>query len=234
MLELRYDWVTALRRVEQLRNVKSEMLKMLRFMKYRLQGARLLIKDPIAIMSSDWLASHFDMQIVVLIRHPAAFAGSLKKANWPHPFEHFLAQPQLMQDHLEPFAEQIIEYAKRPPDIIDQACLLWRIIYHVVDKYQKAHPDWLFLRHEDISREPIDSFRRMYDNLSLNWTSHVQTVIEEYSYGANEPKEGLRRDSRANIWSWKERLTDAEIKRVREQVSDVSVLFYSDEDWVRS
>ena len=66
----------------------------------RARRARPLLKDPIAVFSSEWLASRFGAQVVVLIRHPAAFASSLKRLGWTHRFEHFLDQPLLLRDHL--------------------------------------------------------------------------------------------------------------------------------------
>jgi hypothetical protein len=56
-----------------------------------LRLGRLIIKDPIGALSSDWLARNFDLEVVVLVRHSAAFAASLKRLNWRHPFEHYNA-----------------------------------------------------------------------------------------------------------------------------------------------
>jgi hypothetical protein len=44
----------------------------------RRSTARTVIKDPIAIMSAEWMYENFDLDIIVLIRHPAAFVSSLK------------------------------------------------------------------------------------------------------------------------------------------------------------
>lgn len=41
----------------------------------------------------------------------------------------------------------------------------------------------------------------------------------------------LIRNSKENIWNWKNRLTEAEIDKIRAKVEDVSSSFYSDEDW---
>jgi hypothetical protein len=70
-----------------------------------------LIKDPIALFAAEWLADVFGVRVVVLIRHPAAFAASLKRLNWTHPFGDFLAQPLFMRDLLAPFEEDIRRFA---------------------------------------------------------------------------------------------------------------------------
>lgn len=72
-----------------------------------LRRGRLIVKDPIAALSSDWLGRNFDLEVVVLVRHPAAFAASLKRLNWRHPFEHFLKQEMLMERHLDSYRAEI-------------------------------------------------------------------------------------------------------------------------------
>lgn len=53
--------------------------------KNRLIQVRPLVKDPIALFSAEWMAEKFEMNVIVCIRHPAAFVGSLKVANWKYP-----------------------------------------------------------------------------------------------------------------------------------------------------
>ena len=206
------------------------------FFKYRISNVRPLIKDPIAVFSTEWLASTFDMDVIVLIRHPAAFTSSLKRLNWTHPFSHFLEQPLLMRDHLSSFEAEIREYVDKEHDIIDQATLLRRLIYHMVIKYQNNHNDWIFIRHEDLSRDPLRGFQNLFNNLNLEFSEHVSETIKEYTNSANpseapEKGQSLKRDSKSNIWNWKSRLTVSEIERIRTQVEDISSVFYSDKDW---
>ncbi len=175
------------------------------------------------------------MDVVVLIRHPAAFASSLKNLNWTHPFSHFLEQSLLMKDHLYPFEKEIREYAKRKHDIIDQATLLWRLMYHIVLKYKRSHKDWIFVRHEDLSTDPLSGFRNIFERLSLEFSEPVKDIIKKHSNSANpaDPSDqaSIRRNSKLNIYNWKNRLTRSEIKRIRDNVRDISDFFYSDEDW---
>lgn len=197
---------------------------------------RPLVKDPIAIFSAEWLASKFSMDVIVLIRHPAAVAGSLKRRNWTFPFTHLLEQPLLIRDLLSPFEEEIREYAENGHNVIDQASLVWRIVHDVIIKYQKAHPEWVFIRHEDLSRDPLTGFEELFERLGLNYSRRTRDVIRVHSHSSN-PKESienvdsLKRDSKSNIWNWKTRLTKEEIERIRMNVEDVAGLFYSDQDW---
>jgi hypothetical protein len=196
---------------------------------------RVLVKDPIAVFSAEWLATMFDMQVIVMIRHPAGFVSSVKQLGWSHPFSDFIDQPLLMRDHLAPFEAEIRRYARRERSVIEQAILLWRLIYSVVHTYRERHDDWIFVRHEDLAREPLDGFEMLFGKLDLPLTKRVRDEIQRHSSPLNptDPEDpyAIERDSRATIGRWKERLTSMEVERIKDRVSDLSVAFYSEEDW---
>lgn len=231
-----YNLIEEIKTIRNIRGIKYLVKDYLNFLYYHFSNARPLIKDPIALFSAEWLASKFDMDVIVLIRHPAAFVGSLKRVNWTHPFFHFLEQPLLMKDHLFPFEAEVREYANRGHDLIDKAILLWKLIHHIIIEYKNNHKDWIFIRHEDISRNPLDNFRTLFEKLDLKFTDYIKAKIKEYSKSSNpseSPKNGdsIKLDSKSGIWNWKRRLTKSEIERIRIGVEDVSSVFYSDEDW---
>ena len=196
---------------------------------------RALMKDPIAIFSTEWLAARLRVQPVIMIRHPAAFAGSLKRANWTHSFSHFLEQPLLMQDHLSDFRAEIEAFARKDRDVLDQAILLWNLIHHVILKYRRAHPEWIFVRHEDLSSDPVAGFQRIFHQLGLAFSPATRKKIEAYSDRRNaRPSDAmyeLRRDSRSTIASWTKRLGAEEIRRVRAGTAALSQQLYGEGEW---
>lgn len=206
------------------------------YRKYRLAGRRPMLKDPIAFFSAEWLATTFDMDIVVLIRHPAAFITSLKRLKQHHPFSHFLEQPLLMRDHLGPFEREIEEYTKTQHDVIEQGILLWRLIYHVLIKYRETRPDWIFVRHEDLAFDPVGQYENLFNSLNLEFSSYSLNAVKQHSSSSNPVESDLReevfkRNSEATTRIWKERLTQPEIDRIQEGVNDISAHFYSDDEW---
>lgn len=207
------------------------------FLLFRMRDVRPLLKDPMAVFSAEWIAGTFDAQVVVIVRHPAAFASSVKRAGWIHPFSHFLDQPDLMEDHLQPFQDEIAAFAREEHDILDQAALLWRLIHTTIAGYRERHPEWLFVRHEDLSRDPVPAFRALFEALDLRYTEGVQEAIRRTTSPSNPTERDLHdplfgvRDSRANADNWRRRLSADEIGRVRSRVADVSTLFYSDDEW---
>jgi len=157
-LEFRYRFAEGLRTVRTAADAVRTARDLGRFAFSRWRKARPLVKDPHAVFSAEWLARTFGMDVVVMIRHPAAFVGSVKKARWAFRFGQFLEQPLLMQHHLRRFQTEIEAFATKTADIVDQGILLWNVIYDVILQYRNRHPDWIFVRHEDLSRDPVSRF----------------------------------------------------------------------------
>jgi len=234
-LGFKYRFGKALPQVHTLSRAVRSIRDCARFAISRWRRARPLLKDPHAVFSAEWLARTFGMDVVVLIRHPAAFVGSIKKAQWSFRFQQFLEQPLLMQHHLLGFKAEIEDQARKSADLVDQGILLWNVIYEVVRKYRDQHPDWIFVRHEDLSRNPDPAFRDVFQRLGVAYTRPVRRAIGDYS-GPHNPSEQhsgsrIRRDSRANIWNWRDRLTPEEIARVRRRTESVAHHFYTEDDW---
>jgi hypothetical protein len=236
-LAFRYPWWAAIRERVHPRRIVGATLRTALCWWRRHTGCRTLMKDPSALFSAEWLASTYGMDVVVLIRHPAALVSSWKRLNWHVFLGDLWQQPRLMEDYLEPFHEEIRRCVERPPDLIGQAMLFWRIIHHVVLRFRLAHPDWIFLRHEDLSRNPLDEFEKLCGNLGLDMTRGMRRTIESHTSAGN-PREAphrvahqLKRDSLGNIWNWCSRLRPEEIARVRKGTDDIARFFYTDADW---
>lgn len=215
--------------IKEFRSITGQR-DLIRFIKnsYNRINKRPLIKDPIAIMSIDWLVKQFNASVVILIRHPAAFVASLKVKNWSHTFDHYLEQDNLMT-LLEPFADQIKLYSQVKPNIIDQGILLWNISYYRVLQYKTQYPEWIYARHEDLSLNPVEEFNKIYNKLDLDFTQKTENKIIKSTSATKESN--LKRDSKKNIHSWKERLDDDEISRIKRETESIAQYFYDDNDW---
>ncbi len=204
------------------------------FARGRLFHQRPLLKDPFAVFSLPWFAEHLDCEIVVTVRHPAGFASSLKRLNWPFDFRDLLAQPLLMHQ-LEPFRDRM---ASMPADdIIGQASLLWAMVYRSVQNACRKIPSIYIVRHEDLSLEPVPGFRKLYEELGLNFTPDVERKILDSSSSENPAElsrkkvHSVKLDSRANLYNWKHRLSADEIARIRHLTEGLVQEYYPDVDW---
>jgi hypothetical protein len=110
---------------------------------------------------------------------------------------------------------------------------LWKLLYEFVLKFEKKYPSWTVLRHEDVAREPVQTFRQIYKTHGLNFTPEVRDQIIAHS----EPSEStakngsIRRDSEATVRNWENRLTREEVKKVRRCTKETASEFYDDDEW---
>lgn len=203
----------------------------------RLRKRTPLIKDPIALFSAPWLADRFNCRVIVMIRHPAAYVSSIRRAGWKFNFRFLLDQDHLMRDLLEPFREEIESMATRPADYVDQAIALWRIKYSVVDRWRTERPDWEFVRYEDLAADPIAGFRSLYGKIGLPFDITARKTIEAFTGVTNPTERSLNesnnfcRNSRAMRKVWRTRLSNEELAHIRERVGPLADRFYDKDDW---
>ena len=220
---------------------RKDLLRMGRdwgeFLGGRLFRRRPLLKDPFAVFSAAWFAGRLGCRVVFTLRHPAAFASSLKRLEWPFQFSDLLEQELLMRDWLAPFREEMERAAAAPGEVVAGAALLWKLVYTAVARLQEAHPDFLAVRHEDLSLDPEGGYRELYAALGLDFNARAREKILNSS-SADNPKElskeavhAVRLDSRTNLHNWKRRLTPQEIRLVREIAGEAAGRYYGPSDW---
>ncbi len=235
MLAFRYhlwDEIRALRSVKDFLRMGRDFSI---FWGGRLFGKRPLIKDPFAVFSIPWFIQRLGCQVVVTLRHPAAFVSSLKRLSWPFAFADLLNQPLLMRDRLSAYRREMESVP--PNNIIAQGSLLWKMIYRCVADDRQRWPQIILVRHEDLSLEPLGGFQALYQSLGLQFNRRARRAILASSDAAN-PAEISRRsahsvrvNSRANLDHWKRRLSPDEIEQVRRITSDVAAEFYPPQSW---
>lgn len=200
-----------------------------------MHGQRALIKDPFAVFSSPWFEKQLNCKVVITVRHPGGFVGSLKRLGWNFDFGNFLNQPLFMRDHLE--GDRTAMESMPKDDIVGQAALLWKIIYRFVHGTRSGFPKFNIVRHEDLSLDPIGGYQVLYKSLGLDFTERVKDIIQNSSSSENPAKlaknktHSVKLDSRANLDNWKKILSPEEITRVRKITEGISESFYSEEEW---
>ena len=213
-----YEPISGIRLVRTIGELKYLTGIYFRQLRYKyFSHPKLIVKDPIALFSTPWLADKFNMSVIGVIRHPAAFADSLIRYEFDHPFAHFIYQKELFSQELNSFNEEIIEFAKNKKPVIDQAILLWRILYSQIIKYSENNPNWIFRRYEDMVSNPILEFKSLYNDLNLQFTK----VIERKILNTLKP----------NAFGWKSKLNGDQIARIKSGTHDIWPFFYSSSDW---
>lgn len=236
-VNFRYSFLSGLRQLQSPRQIKTVLKDYIQFKSSKILRLRPLLKDPLALFSAEWLSSNFNTDVLILIRHPAAFVSSIKRKQWSFPFDHFLKQKSVLENLPKHLQTDVRKYSQTPPDIVCQACLLWNICHFKISDYIIRHPEWIFIKHKALSSQPVEEFQRIFLKLNLDFTSQVKSEILNHSSPSNlkeAPNQSfsyIKLDSRENIRNWKQRLTPNEIATIRSQVEVVSHEFYNDEDW---
>jgi hypothetical protein len=236
-LDLRYRPLAELPALHSVKDAGRMLRDWGRFTQGRIGGRQALLKDPFAVFSAPWFACALGCQVVITVRHPAAFASSLKRLGWTFNFQHLLDQPLLMRHWLEPFRGEMEQAQAQPDDLIYRASLLWRLVYHVVRQYQEQNLPYHIVRHEDLSLDPVEGYKSLYQQLGLPFTSQAEAAIRKAS-GAGNPDElskakvhSVHLDSRANLKNWHKRLTREETARIQDLTAGTANHFYTQEDW---
>lgn len=195
---------------------------------------RVIVKDPLAALSAEWLAERFGTRVVITVRHPGAFAVSLRRVGWDFDFNQISEQEALMEGPLRHLASEI----RHPPSSsLARAGLVWRCVYTVLLSYADAHHDWVVVTHEQLSGSPESEFRRIYDVLGLHWSQRVSAAISNHTDAANPvgARSGrvhdLHRNSAALALAWKEVLSREEKRIVWRSSGELVERIYGLETW---
>ena len=236
-LAFRYHLKTEINAIHSRKDTLRMGRDLVSFFLGRIFKKRPLLKDPFAMFSAPWFSNRLDCKIVITVRHPAAFVSSLKRLNWPFLFSNLLGQPLLMNDLLKSFRDEMEQQDRKPEDILGGASLLWKIIYSTVKVYQEKYPDFIVIRHEDLSKNPLEGFHSLYTSLGLTFNQQVERKIFQSS-GSENPRElakknthSVRLNSQANLDNWKKRLDSNELDRIRTQTEEITEYFYPDFTW---
>ncbi|MEL6590837.1 MAG: hypothetical protein AAFP02_03685 [Bacteroidota bacterium] len=206
-----------------------EVFRLLRTQGNLLMGRRQLLKDPIASLSVEWLTQTFGLIPVVLVRHPVAFCASFQKRGHHFPFQDFLSQERLMEDFLSPYEAEINQAIKEDWSSFDEAKLLWKCIYTVLQQQKIAHPEWIYLSNENLSLDARSEYQDLLSKLNIPFDEAVEKEVKASSEASSES--WRVRDSKANAFKWKKKFSQEEIDNIRDYMGEIGAYFYDDDFW---
>ena len=210
-----------------------------------LRGKRPLLDDPYASLAAPWIAEEFDGQAVVVVRHPAAMVASYRKLGYhAHPL-HFLKQPRLMAEYLEPWRadlEAVIDTDDRAAQVATFWTALHRVLFDLVDRSDRLH----VVRYEDLCADPERAFESLFSRVGVEFNASARTEVIAGTQGHSRPQShkwrlsrqgGLTRtayrpmDSKRMIRAWQKTITPGETARIRDITDSVGERHYGDADW---
>ncbi|EKU97435.1 sulfotransferase domain protein [Leptolyngbya sp. PCC 7375] len=193
---------------------------------------RIMVKDVHSCMALDWINKNIAPQIVIITRHPCGLASS-----WLRTFEsdprtgrgkaltRLLSQPKLIEDYLSPFEETL----RNSNDFFHNVALYWGATHYVLHKQRQTHPNWIFISHEDLCREPIKEYKTLFRKLNLEWTAKTDQILQTSTAADSGNSYSPIRVSANEPNKWLKHLTPEQIETVQQWSSIFEVPFYTEE-----
>jgi hypothetical protein len=188
-----------------------------------LDGHRLLIKTVHVPLSLEWLASEFDLDVLVLLRHPGSVLASWITLDMNAQYIPFSDRPAVRQLARE-WGVQL-----PGPDHLEQ--MIWQIgaLTLALELAAANHPEWSLRTHEQLCLDPIEEFRELYADLGLRWSERTESFLVEH----DKPGKGFRTQRVAGQLpdAWKQRLTADQIGELARVLSWFPLKTWSPDDF---
>ena len=169
-----------------------------------------IVKDVRCTLMLGWLRARFPgMRIVYVLRHPCAVAYSRAKLGWDDIREDYLGQPDLIEDHLAPFAAAI----RAATTDFERHVFDWCVENYVAFR-QLAADDVHLAFYENFcsgSRQELD---RLFAFLGRPYDARVDATLARATtsaFVAGRPR--ITAAAGGQKEPWQERLSPSEIER---------------------
>lgn len=170
-----------------------------------------MIKDIRANFLLKWLHVHFpEVPIILLLRHPCAVVNSKLYLGWEDHLDELLAQPELVEDFLFPFIQEI----KSAKTAFEKQVFLWCLENYVpLKQFRKGEIHLAF--YENFCKNPHREIEHLFKFLGKMYNNSVLTILNQPS--ATSRKESSIITTTENVVdSWRKHITDAQIQRTIE------------------
>lgn len=196
-------------------------------------SSAVVVKDPFAVMAIDALVDRWNFEPVCLVRHPFAFVAAVQRVGWQptRSLRDLASQPHVIARMQEEDRAALTEGF--PSNEMRAGALLWRILTRELVNASERHSEAVLLTHEQLSADPVVTFRDLYGRFALPWTSRIERRVVTMTGGSNPAEatrnrtQGFSRDSGSLL---QHRLSSLE-PEVRESlwtiVADVATRWYT-------
>ncbi len=156
---------------------------------------RFLIKLIRANLMVGYIAEAFRPAIVYTIRHPCAVVRSRLGLSWHADVADLLDQPELVEDHLAPFAD----FISRERDLLGAHAVWWAVENMVASRQLAGRPHYRLI-YEEAALRPIETARRLAEWLDLELPRNLDTVTGRISRVTRKKHLRLTTPERLSLW----------------------------------
>jgi Sulfotransferase family len=192
------------------------------------RSPRVVAKSIHAQLSIEWIAAEFDVDVLVLLRHPASVLASwmevgLKDSRYSTLENH----PVIRERFIEPWG------VPRPgPDPVERMSWMIGLLIAALEEAYSRHPEWHLRTHEQLCSDPAAEFEQLYADLGLTWgEAPADFLLRHNTEGSGFM---VKRIASELPDSWKSRLDDKQLATLRSVLDLFPISTWSDQDFERS
>jgi hypothetical protein len=133
---------------------------------------QLIIKDPMAIYSVNWIKSVINGNVVFVLRHPISIIKSMLKLDWAKNLNFgAIKKQEMLMDYfysdLNEKDNQIINSNWKNFSDVDKAVYSVRFFYLAICKYYNEKNEYTYISYENFLNNPYNNFLKLFEKLEL-------------------------------------------------------------------
>ena len=186
------------------------------------------LKDPFMTLATPFLLHQYHLNIICMVRHPAAIHYSSLKQGWRFDVNNLLKQPDLLALYGHDIPSVHWDLARKHPAA--SIALLWKIMIRI-NSGLTENKQLLMISHEALCIEPIDIGRRICMHAGISFSHNLNNFLLNHCYGERaESKVGyvhdFRRNSKSLVTLWRSHINLKDELMMREMIGDKVEEFY--------
>jgi hypothetical protein len=111
--------------------------------------------------------------------------------------------------------DQNIDPASTSESYFEMLGRAWGESIHSAQTLFNHHPEWFWVLFEDLTKNPVPEFEKLYGQLGLPWNETVQNKIHELTTGEDGGFYEIKRNSVVQAEKWRNALTENQIQAIR-------------------
>jgi len=168
-------------------------------------GKTVVAKSVHACLALGWLASRFDVEVVVVLRHPANVLSSWLELELPDR-DRDLSSVRVVRERF------VDRWGVQRPGGSSLERAVWQLglLTCALEEAISEHPDWQVCTHEQLCTDPEAEFHRLSLAVGLTWGADMSETIER----SDKAGSGFAVERQASKMadSWRERLGQEQVE----------------------
>jgi hypothetical protein len=157
----------------------------------------------------EWVAAHWDLQVVVASRHPLAVIASWMKLGYKGRYPHLEEDSRVHERYLDPWGVRPL-----PKGSSELASIAWAVgmLSAAHDDAARRHPEWVEVSHDRLVAAPEAGFRELAAACGLTWSDRAERFLHETDRPGDHYE--INRVTSELIDVWKQKFSEEDVKEV--------------------